>query len=110
MNEQTPSQSTDMGLRVLALISVLLLGVIATLLVLQTFDRPPETWSYTVLAPKDEELLTDLNQAGALGWEVVSARRAVTGDGSSTASYELILKRRGTTYIERQIGAPIRSK
>jgi hypothetical protein len=85
----------------LRILSVALLVVIVALLAVQTFDHPPDIWSYTVLAPKDEDLIKELNHAGALGWEVVSARRAASGEGtSSTASYEMILKRRGAAPLE----------
>jgi hypothetical protein len=37
-----------------------------------------------------------LDKAGALGWELVSARRATSGIGvGSTAFYEMIFKKRG---------------
>jgi hypothetical protein len=49
--------------------------------------------------------MKELNKAGALGWEVVSARRAASGEGTfATAAYEMILKRRGT--IELPVSAP----
>ena len=87
-------------MRILLSISVVLLAVIAVLIAVQTFDHPPDVWSYIVLAPKDEDLIKELNQAGALGWEVVSSRRATSGEGSSsTASYEMILKRRGAAPL-----------
>ena len=42
--------------------------------------------------------MKELNLAGALGWEVVSARRATGREGESSAgAYEMILKRRGTS-------------
>jgi hypothetical protein len=77
--------------------------VIVVLLAVQTFNYPPGTWSYAILAPKDEDLTKELNEAGALGWEVVSARRATSGQGgSSTASYEMILKRRGAAHLQER--------
>ena len=85
-------------MRILLPIAVLLLAGIAALPAVQIFDHPPDRWSYVVLAPKDEDLIKELNQAGALGWEVVSARRATGGEGvASKAAYEMILKRRGET-------------
>jgi hypothetical protein len=75
-----------------------LLFVIAGLLGLETFSHPPDRWSYMIIAPKDEDLLKQLDEAGAQGWEVISSRRASSGEGSrSTMSYEMILKRRGAT-------------
>ena len=85
-------------MRILLSIAVFLLAVIAGLLTILTFNRPADTWSYVILAPKDENLIKELNQAGALGWEIVAARRATSGEGAlSSASYEIILKRRGIT-------------
>lgn len=85
-------------MRILLSIVALLLAVIAGLLTIQTFNRPADTWSYVIIAPKDENLIKELNQAGAFGWEIVAARRATTGEGVlSSASYEIILKRRGIT-------------
>jgi len=87
-------------LRILLSVSVVLLAGIAALLAVQTFNRPLGIWSYAVIAPKDEDLIKELNQAGSLGWEVVSARRATAGeDGLSGASYEMILKRRGAPEL-----------
>jgi hypothetical protein len=57
----------DTLLRVLLSISVAVLAVIAVLIAVQTFYHPPDEWSYIVLAPKDEDLIKELNQAGALG-------------------------------------------
>jgi hypothetical protein len=51
--------------------------------------------SYAILAPADERLIDELDQAGKQGWEIVSARRATRSSGEQ-ASYELIMKRRGT--------------
>lgn len=88
----------DNTLRILLSVTVGLLVAIAALLAVQTFDHPPDIWSYEILAPKDEDLLKELNLAGALGWEVVSARRATSREGeSSAAAYEMILKRRGAS-------------
>lgn len=87
-------------LRILLSVAVALLAAIAALLGVQTFQHPPDIWSYLILAPKDENLIKELDRAGALGWEVVSARRATTGEGRlSTASFEMILKRRGATDL-----------
>jgi hypothetical protein len=52
------------------LVAVVLLAGIATLLAVETFRHPPEIWSYAVIAPKDEDLIKELNRAGSLGWEV----------------------------------------
>ena len=50
-----------------------------------------------VIAPNDAGLEKALDNVGAAGWEVVSSRRASSGEGAnSTFSYELILKKRGS--------------
>jgi hypothetical protein len=87
----------DSVVRILLSITVIFLGAIATLLAIQTFDHPPEKWQYAVIAPNDANLEKVLNNDGADGWEVVSSRRASSGEGAnSTFSYELILKKRFT--------------
>ena len=87
-------------MRILLSVAVVLLAGIATLLAVETFRHPPEIWSYAVIAPKDEDLIKELNRAGSLGWEVVSARRATSSEYKpSGASYEMILKRRGAADL-----------
>lgn len=86
----------DYVMRILLAFTVVLLGAIASLLAVQTLHHPPEEWQYTVIAPNDADLEKVLNNDGADGWEVVSSRRASSGDGPNSAfSYELILKKRG---------------
>lgn len=86
----------DVVIRIMTFVAVILLGTIASLLAIQTFDHPPEKWQYTVIAPNDANLENVLDKAGADGWEVVSARRASNGDSDNpTFSYELIMKKRG---------------
>lgn len=78
------------------LIAGLLLIVIALLSVMLYRTYQPEQWSYIVLAPKDESLIEELDKAGSLGYELVSARRASDGDKySPKMSYEMVFKRRG---------------
>jgi len=99
MAEENAQLSGDVS-RILAslLVAVALLLGITVLVGVQTFNHPSEVWSYTILAPNDDNLIKDLNRAGASGWEVVSARRATSGEGAAAAaSYELILKRRGSS-------------
>lgn len=91
-----PKKGADVVVRVMTFVVVILLGTIASLLAVQTFDHPPERWQYTVVAPSDANLKNVLDRAGADGWEVVSARRASNGDSENpTFSYELIMKKRG---------------
>ena len=65
-------------MRVLLSIIVVLLVGIAALLGVQTFNHPPDRWSYAIISPDDKDLTRELNRAGAEGWEVVSARRATS--------------------------------
>ena len=108
MTDPMPIQAPDKIVRFLLSISVVLLFAIAGILAFHALDGLDQTWSYTIVAPKDDDLIKELNRAGAGGWEVVAARRATNGEGEkATASYELILKRRGATNIEPKLGDPI---
>jgi hypothetical protein len=103
MPDQTPEdsnapESSNNVARVLLIVVVVWLAGIAGLLALQTLNHPTDVWSDVIAAPEDGDLVRELNRAGALGWEVVSARRATIGESVlSTASYEMMLKRRGVT-------------
>lgn len=87
-----------MAIRIATWILVVLLGWIALLETIHAFNFPPATWSYSVVAPKDEELIQDLNEAGSVGWEAVSARRAI-GENGQAARYEILMKRPGVGPI-----------
>ena len=51
-------------------------------------------WEYTVEGIQDERFEITMQEFGAEGWELASARRAVTGSGdTSTGLYEVILRR-----------------
>ncbi len=54
-------------MRVLLSIAVILLGAIVSLLAVQTFNHPPETWQYVVIAPNDADLQKVLDNDGADG-------------------------------------------
>ena len=57
------------------------------------FKRPPQ-WEYTISSPSDAMLDGELEKLGNDGWELVFARRAVSGEGDfATSSYEMIFKR-----------------
>ena len=94
----------------LLIIITLLLAVIATLLAIQTFKEPPQKpdpWTYMIIAPSDDELDQELDRDGAQGWEIAAARRATHGEGySSTARYEIILKRRGAQSLPAKLPVP----
>ena len=55
----------------------------------------PDRWEYQIISPSDLRLTDELDRAGREGWEVISARRAMSG---SDAAYELILKRRRSAF------------
>jgi hypothetical protein len=59
----------------------------------QSHSPDADQWTYIVAAPKDEDLVHTLNQLGNQGWEIVSTRRATSGD--SSPAYEMILKHKG---------------
>jgi hypothetical protein len=50
-------------------------------------------YEYNIVSPPDDGLRSKLDELGAGGWEIVSARRALNGE-YTPASYELIVKRR----------------
>ena len=53
-----------------------------------------KTYDYKVVSPDDERFTTFMNNQGALGWEIVHARRATRRDGYETIPiYEVILMR-----------------
>jgi hypothetical protein len=53
----------------------------------------PKQWEYRIESPPDASFTTDMNRFGSEGWELVSARRATSGEYDHTSSYEVILKR-----------------
>jgi hypothetical protein len=76
---------------VLNLIAVVIAGLLAYQ---RLGPEPTRTWEYKIVAPPDAAFELTINQLGKHGWEIVSARRATSGEGySATAAYELILKR-----------------
>lgn len=54
-------------------------------------ERRAQAWEYSVVYVPGSTMAADLNEAGSLGWEVVSARWAKTSDDQW--GYELIMKR-----------------
>lgn len=72
---------------------ILLLAVIADVTVWNSF-RPVTKWEYKVEAVPDLHFEEGVNVIGEDGWEIVFARRASSGEGSSANfSYEMIFKR-----------------
>jgi len=67
------------------------------LILVQAGVRAPseQTWEYKIVGFKDTSLTADLSTEGDQGWEMVSARRALVGEGqTSEGAYECIFKRR----------------
>jgi len=57
-------------------------------------QKPPR-FQFMVAAPTDSTFSLEMNELGREGWEIVSARRASSGEGYARSfSYEVILKRR----------------
>ena len=53
------------------------------------------TWDYNLVSFEDSSFREDMNTMGSQGWELVSARRAVTGEGeASRGIYECIFRRK----------------
>lgn len=50
----------------------------------------PPGFAYTIESPEDKDLASTMTELGSYGWELVTARRAVS-DGEP--SYEMIFKR-----------------
>lgn len=53
--------------------------------------RPVPKWEYHIASPSDLSLRESIDDLGAKGWEIVSARRATSSYGDP--SYEIIFKR-----------------
>jgi uncharacterized lipoprotein YajG len=51
-----------------------------------------DTFEYEIFTVQDAEIIARLNTDGALGWEVVTARRVEVSD-PSRVQYEFIMKR-----------------
>lgn len=73
-----------------ALSALLALNVIAQFWPMFDRQRAHGDFEYMIESPPDETLLKEINASGAVGWELVSARRAI---GEGKASYEMIYKR-----------------
>lgn len=87
--EQSPTRG-QMS-RLLGMVLILGLAGIALPFLFGGLDR----WEYRIESPDDLKITLELDRLGGEGWEVVAARRATSGSGySSSAAYELILKRK----------------
>lgn len=72
-----------------------LLALLVVLQAISTFRGPPQpAYEYRVEHPSDTAFSSQMNAWGDEGWELVSARRAASGDGyDRTVRYEVILMR-----------------
>lgn len=76
--------------------TALLGGILLTLLgsQLRTSSAQTPLWEYTVEGVSDSSFMETMMEMGAKGWDLASARRAVSGEGSySEGLYEVIFKR-----------------
>jgi len=83
-------------LEIASRLAVLLVLAILVLILLKVEILPspkpePVRFEYSVAAPNDIFLETELNKMGRQGWQVVFARRAM--DSLNMASYEMIMMR-----------------
>lgn len=93
-NDHPPTSPT--APKAASLIQISLLAAAVFLLAMIWHNQTQDKFSYVITSPLDTRLEFELNQLGALGYEVVAARRATVGHGEgSEARYELILKRKG---------------
>lgn len=77
-----------------SLLAAILLVLISNRFAANQPPAKPTIWEYQVTSAGDLSFDSTMQRLGAEGWEVASARRAVSGEGSSSKGiYELILKR-----------------
>ncbi|MDM3853896.1 MAG: hypothetical protein PT120_02950 [Aphanizomenon gracile PMC649.10] len=90
----SPFQSKFNGFKI---INTTLLGAILGILVLNIWWKPQTetvTWEYKIESFEDIVFDSGMNRMGGQGWELVSARRAITGgEYSNRGIYECIFKR-----------------
>lgn len=73
---------------------IIALLAIAVILGLWTNLKPSPKWEYKIEAVPDLSFESSMTTLGDDGWELISARRASSGEGKSAVfSYEIIFKR-----------------
>ena len=77
-------------------IKIMLLSLACALLIWLNFKPAPQ-WEYQIISVPDTNFESGINALGLEGWELVTARRASSGDTNnlkpSDFSYEMIFKR-----------------
>ncbi len=74
-------------------------ALLAVLVILQLApivmpDRTGPSWDYRIESIKDIEFVKEMNRIGNAGWELVFARRALSGEGLEREGiYEVMFKR-----------------
>ena len=79
--------------RLLLIVSAQLLGVLLIQLLILINSNSTQKWEYQIISPSDSKFDEKMNEMGNEGWELITARRA-TSSYSSSASYEMIFKRK----------------
>ncbi len=80
----------------LAIVTVLVLILAALVVPLAWHAAAPTRWEYVIVSAPDENLEQELKKWGDLGWEVASARRAISKSYGSESEgvYEFVMKRK----------------
>ncbi|MDA3876776.1 MAG: hypothetical protein PF483_06780 [Halothiobacillus sp.] len=81
---------------VIALLAILVVGLASIVVVRATGAKlvPVQQWQYKIVSPSDYVIQEKMNELGKQGWELVFARRAMSGsEYNRTASYEMLFKR-----------------
>lgn len=87
-----PALPASVSIALWAGVVLLLLQTCLSVYVVAVGMKPARgAWEYRVAAVSDESFDDTMSKAGAIGWEVVSARRA--SNGGDKFSYEMIFRR-----------------
>lgn len=77
---------------VVVVILLLAIGLIEAAPIVMPARTGPR-WQYNVADIEDGQFLSEMEDWGDAGWELVFARRAVDSKGGGKPAYEVILKR-----------------